>query len=125
MDRLDWLWDGVDAGSSGVLALLFTVLAFWVLNARRGSLQVARPGAYVFANRVRLRLPLAFYNTGAVALIVTDLRVALSGDDRRPPLPWIAVLPTMQRSGAEDVSDFATPLGTGSRDGTNSRGVRR
>ena len=53
-----------------VLALLFTVASFWWLNARRGSLQVGQPGAYAFANKPRLRLPTAFYNTGARALIV-------------------------------------------------------
>lgn len=48
-----------------VLALLFTVASFWWLYARRGSLEVGQPGAYAFASKVRLRLPLAFYNTGA------------------------------------------------------------
>jgi hypothetical protein len=47
--------------------------SFWWLYARRGSLEVGQPGAYAFASKVRLRLPLAFYNTGARSLIVTDL----------------------------------------------------
>lgn len=111
MDWLEWP-DGVDAGVVvSVLALVFAVTSFWWLNARRGEIQVARPGSYVFASMVRLRLPLAFYNTGAVALIVVDLRVLVDTDDTRPPMPWIAVLPNIRRSGAEgDVSEFATPF---------------
>jgi len=102
--------DGLDTGVViGAFALFFTVASFWWLNARRGSLRVARPGAYVFADRVRLRLPLAFYNTGAVALIVADLRIVVETDDVREPLHWIAVLPSMGRSGDER-SDFATPF---------------
>lgn len=114
MDWLGWLaWsDGLGAGAVvAALALAFTIASFWWLNARRGKLQVARPGAYVFASRVRLRLPLAFYNTGAVALIVADLRLLVDNDDTREPMPWIAVLPNIRRSGAEgDVSEFATPF---------------
>jgi hypothetical protein len=69
-----------------LLALFFTVASFWWLNARRGSLQVGEPGAYAFANKPRLRLPTAFYNTGARALIVTDLRLLLVEDAAQPPL---------------------------------------
>lgn len=118
---MDWLkWpDGLDAGILlGVLALVFTVASFWWLNARRGSLQLARPGAYVFADKVRLRLPLAFYNTGAVALVVSDLRVLVDTDDARDPLPWIAILPNMRPSG-DEARDFATPFavpGRGTRE---------
>ena len=68
-----------------VLALLFTVASFWWLYARRGSLEVGQPGAYAFASKVRLRLPLAFYNTGARSLIVTDLQVLLVDDPAQPP----------------------------------------
>lgn len=89
-----------------VLALLFTVASFWWLHARRGSIQVARPGSYAFAAKVRLRLPLALYNTGAKARIVSGLRVVV---DDREPLPWQATLPTLRPSSSE-ARDFATPF---------------
>jgi hypothetical protein len=54
-------------------ALAFTIASFWWLHARTGSLEVAAPRSYAFADKVRLRLPLAFFNAGANALIVTDL----------------------------------------------------
>lgn len=121
MDRLNWpdcLGD-LDAGVVvsvlalvvTLIALAFAILSFWWLNARRGEIEVARPISYVFSNTVRLRLPLAFFNTGAVALIVADLRVLVDSDGTREPMPWIAVLPNIRRSDAEgDVSEFATPF---------------
>jgi hypothetical protein len=59
----------VALGVSG-LALAFTVASFWWLHARTGSLEAAAPRSYAFADKVRLRLPFAFFNTGAKALIV-------------------------------------------------------
>lgn len=107
MDWIEWP-NGLDAGIPiGLLALAFTVASFWWLHARRGSIQVATPGAYAFATRVRLRLPLALYNTGAKALIVSDLRVDVG--DARPPLPWQATLPSM-RPRQSEARDFATPF---------------
>lgn len=71
-----------------VLALLFAVGSFWWLNARRGHLEVARPRTYAFSKLVRLRLPLAFFNTGAAALVVADLQLVINEE---PPLAlrWI------------------------------------
>ncbi len=92
-----------------VLALFFTVASFWWINARRGRLQVGRPGAYAFANRVRLRLPLAFYNSGARALIVTDLQAVLVDDPEQPPLRWIATISQLRPESANE-RDFATPF---------------
>jgi hypothetical protein len=70
------------------LALAFTIGTFWWLNARKSSLEAAAPASYAFADKVRLRLPLAFFNTGAKALIITDLRLVLV-DSEREPLAWI------------------------------------
>ena len=100
-----------------VLALLFTVASFWWLNARRGSLQVGQPGAYAFANKPRLRLPTAFYNTGARALIVSDLRLLLVDADQ-PPLHWIATTSQLRPQSTNE-RDFATPFaipGRGTRE---------
>ena len=85
------------------LALVFTVASFWWLQARRGSLEVGQPGAYTFATRVRLKLPLAIYNAGARALVVTDLLVLVDDGDVR--LPWIA---TTDRLYGDEGRDFQT-----------------
>lgn len=97
-----------------VLALLFTVASFWWLYARRGSLEVGQPGAYAFASKVRLRLPLAFYNTGARSLIVTDLQVVLADDPEVLPFRWIATVSQL-RPDANNERDFATPFAVAGR----------
>jgi hypothetical protein len=92
----------------GVLALLFTVASFWWLNARRGRLEVVRPRTYAFSKTVRLRFPLAFYNTGAVALIVADLQLVVNEE---PPLTlkWITTRAVL-RPAKDDGFAYATPF---------------
>jgi hypothetical protein len=91
------------------LALAFTILSFWWLHAREGSLTAARPRTYAFADRVRLRLPLAFFNTGAKALIVTDLQLR-SGEERpAEPLRWMTTRSKL-RPESEDGFAYATPF---------------
>jgi hypothetical protein len=84
-------------------------LAFWWLHARRGSPAATRPRSYAFADRVRLRLPLAFFNTGAKALIVSDLRLVIADEPERVPLGWITTR-TKLRAESDDGFAFATPF---------------
>jgi hypothetical protein len=95
----------VALGVSG-LALAFTIASFWWLHARTGSLEAAAPRSYAFADKVRLRLPFAFFNTGARALIVTDLRLLV---DDREPLGWITTRSKL-RPDSQDGFAFATPF---------------
>jgi hypothetical protein len=100
-----------------LVALAFTVLVYWWGNSRRGTLQAGRPGAYALAGRnVRLRLPLALYNTGATALIVTDLRVVATAKVPPPPYLWVANLDRLQPKGKEhEHRDLATPFAVSAR----------
>jgi hypothetical protein len=61
-----------------VLALVFTISSFWWLNARRGSLSAVAPPVYAFVEGFRLRFPVTVFNSGAVALLVADLRISIS-----------------------------------------------
>ena len=103
-----------------LLALAFTITSFWWLHARQGSLTATRPRGYAFASapdKVRLRLPLAFFNTGAQALIVSDLRVIFD-DEAREALPWITTRSKL-RPEKDDGFAFATPFavqGRGTRE---------
>lgn len=103
-----------------LLALAFTIGSFWWLHAREGALTATRPRAYAFAavpDKVRLRLPLAFFNSGAKALIVSDLRVAFADADR-DPLAWITTRSKL-RPEKDDGFAFATPFavqGRGTRE---------
>ena len=62
-----------------LLALGFTVGSFYWLNARRGLLIAVQPQTYAFVEGFRLRLPLAFFNNGAIPLLVSDLRIEIVG----------------------------------------------
>ena len=49
------------AAAISLLALAFTITAFWWLHARRGSVTATAPRVYAFSNAQRLRLPLVVY----------------------------------------------------------------
>lgn len=108
----------VAALAVALLALVFTVGSFWWLNARRGSLEVGQPGAYAFATGDRFRFPLAFYNNGATALVVTDLRAVPVAPPERPPYRWLATISHLKPD-EENERDFPTPFtvpGRGTRE---------
>jgi hypothetical protein len=92
-----------------LLALAFTIGSFWWLHARRGSLTATRPRSYAFVEKVRLRLPLAFFNTGAEALIVSDLRLVIENQPSRKPLRWTTTR-TKLRPEPDDGFAFPTPF---------------
>lgn len=97
------------ATAISVLALVFTIATFWWLHARRGSVTATAPRVYAFTDAMRLRLPLVFYNSGARALIVDDLRVMVEDEARPAPLRWVTTRTTL-RPGSNDGHVFATPF---------------
>jgi hypothetical protein len=94
-------------------ALAFAIASFWWLHARTGSLEAAAPRSYAFADKVRLRLPFAFFNTGATALIVTELRLLVGGVDGEP-LGWITTRGRL-RPDVDDGFAFAIPFAVAGR----------
>jgi hypothetical protein len=91
-----------------VFALFFAVGSFWWLHARRGHLEVVRPRTYAFSKLVRLRFPLAFFNTGAAALVVADLQLVVDDDPPRT-FRWITTRSAL-RPELDDGFAFATPF---------------
>ncbi len=102
-----------------VLALAFTIASFWWQYDRSGTLEVAQPRAYAFHVIVLLRLPLAFFNTGARALLVSDLRVVIDDQRERIPLAWNTTHSGL-RPEADDGFAFATPFAV---QGRNTRDI--
>lgn len=113
----DVLWCGSNslgifdyaAVAVAALALVFVVASFWWLNARTGSITATQPRAYAFGGsgaQLRLRFPFAFFNTGARALIVGDMRVVLDSEPGRPELRWVT---TRDRLRPEPDDGFAYP----------------
>lgn len=99
-----------------IAALSFTLLSFWWLNARRGRMVVATPRTYAYGPRqdgFRVRFPLALFNDGAVALIVTHMRIAISEGEAQA---WMTVRPTLRPGGEDDAHAFATPFAVKGRD---------
>jgi hypothetical protein len=92
-----------------LLALVVSTWSFWWLYARRGSLEAAVPRSYAFVEKPRLRLPLAFFNTGSKSLIISDLRLVIEDEPSRQPLGWITTRAKL-RPESDDVLDFATPF---------------
>lgn len=97
-----------------IFAFFFALGSFWWLNARRGSIQAATPQSYAFVEGFRLRLPLAFFNDGAIPLLVTDLRISISDVGH---FPWQTTRSTLRPS-SDDKHAFATPF---SVQGRNTR----
>jgi hypothetical protein len=84
-----WL---TSAAVVAICALIFTVASFWWLNARRGRLKTFEPHTFAAAitpQIVRLRLPLVLYNTGAIPIVVQNLRVSFQSEQNSVPLPWV------------------------------------
>ena len=111
----------VHVSSSNVVALAalaFTILSFWMLNARRGHLRSTRPRAYAFGGSghlLRLRFPLALLNTGAAARLVGDLRLVIETEQGKPLLRWVTTRSQL-RPATDDGHAFPTPFAVHGRD---------
>jgi hypothetical protein len=72
------------------LALLFTIFSFWWMNWRRGKLIVVEPRSYAArgsqSESLIITIPIVFYNNGAAAIVVQNLRLLLldEGHDTTP-----------------------------------------
>jgi hypothetical protein len=104
-----------------VMSLVYAVASFWWLNARKGSITPTKPRAYAFGGSgdlLRVRFPFAFFNTGARALIVGDMRLLIDGESGRPGLRWVTTRRRL-RPGADDGFAYPTPFsipGRGTRE---------
>lgn len=93
-----------------VCALLFTVATFWWLNVRRGRLKSFEPhsfAAYISLDMIRIRFPLVFHNTGAVPIVIQNLRLRFLDEPSAAPLTWVASRSHIQPGGDRD--DHAFP----------------
>jgi hypothetical protein len=113
----------VDAGVViSVLALAFTVFSFWWIQVRTGHLVAYEPqtyAGYLKQNGFRLRLPLTIYDTGAKALVATDLRVLFIRE--KVAVPVISFRSQLRPESTEH-TDFAHPFAVPGR-GSVSRFV--
>src|SRR5688572_8374819 len=94
-----------------VLALLFTILAFWWMNWRSGPLLVTRPNSFVAHSsetKLILTLPLVFFNSGAKAKLVEDLSLQVLIAETTIDLFFNALL---DKLGSDENRRFAAGFG--------------
>jgi hypothetical protein len=97
-----------------VLALAFTIAAFWWVFLRRGTITSAAPDTYATppGPTMRLRFPFVLLNTGAITLVVADLRLIVDGVHE---FHWSSVRKKIAPS-MDDFLDAAAPFAIKGRD---------
>ena len=95
-----------------ILALLFTIFSFWWMNWRRGEIRLGSNlrsyAACASNNKLRIDLPLIFFNSGAVPLVVENLRLyfpKISEDDK-----YLSFTATVAKLGTDEGRAFARPF---------------
>lgn len=110
----DALTVAVAALAISLAALLFAVLSFWWLNARRGRLLTWRPLTYagvIRGDSTLITLPLVLYNAGPAPIIVHDLRLTI-GD---VPMWWSNLREGLHGERFNEVSDHASGFAVSGR----------
>jgi len=97
-----------------VLALLLTLAAFWWVFLRRGRLVTAAPDTYATppGPTLRLRFPFVLLNTGAVPIVVADLRLIVDGSHE---FHWSSMRKKISPS-MDDFVDAAAPFAVKGQD---------
>ena len=97
-----------------LFALVFTIAAFWWVFLRRGRIITAAPDTYATppGPTLRLRFPFVLLNTGAVPIVVADLRLIV---DRVHEFHWSSVRKKVSPS-MDDFLDAAAPFAVKGRD---------
>jgi len=98
-----------------ILALLFTTFSFWWMNWRRGTIRVTSPATYaafVSPDKLLIEFPFVFFNTGAVPIVIDDLRLQLT-DTPGPPLSFNA---TVDKIGTDQERAFAIAFAVHARE---------
>ncbi|WP_306546363.1 hypothetical protein [Desulfobulbus sp.] len=94
-------------------ALSFTIFSFWWMNWRKGSLLVSSVRTYAagkLGNKLFVRLPLIFFNPGALPVLVENLRLTfLNIDNTRSFLFFNATVEKLKPD-EKIKNDLATPF---------------
>lgn len=94
-----------------VLALAFTTYSFWWMNWRKGCLKVGNIRTYAAvsaSNKLVIELPILFFNSGALPIIVENLR--LTFPDRGGSYSALYFNATVEKLATDQERAFATPF---------------
>ena len=94
-----------------VCALLFTIYSFWWMNWRKGKLKVSyfkHLGISCNPKKLYIELPLIFFNTGALPVVVESLRLVLI--DKNNSQHYLHFNAIRTGFAKEEGREFATPF---------------
>lgn len=93
-----------------VCALLFTIYSFWWMNWRKGNLKVSyiKHIGIFNTNKFYIELPLVFFNTGALPVVVESLRLIFIDNDKTKH--FLHFNATRTALSANEGREFATPF---------------
>jgi len=96
-----------------LIALAFTIAVFWWTFLRRGRITTPAPDTYACppGPTLRLRFPLVLVNSGAVPIVVSDIRLVV---DRVHEFHWSSVRKKISPS-MDDFLDAAAPFAVTAR----------
>lgn len=95
------------------ITLLFTVFSFWWMNWRKGSLLVSNVRTYAagkLGGKLFIRLPLIFFNPGALPVVVENIRLAYFGIDNRSSFLFFNATVEKLKPDENIKNDLATPF---------------
>ena len=93
------------------LALLFTVYSFWWMNWRKGIIKVSyikSIGLFNSKDKLYIELPLVFFNTGAMPLVIESLRLILIDKDNAKK--YLHFNATRAALGQNEGREYSTPF---------------
>lgn len=95
-----------------ISALAFTIFSFWWMNWRKGTIRLGSNlrsyAACASQNRLLIELPLIFFNTGAVPLVVENLRLHLPKITEENK--YLFFNATVAKLGTDEDRGFAKPF---------------
>jgi hypothetical protein len=94
-----------------VIALLFTIFSFWWMNWRPGNLTLSEVRTYAAVssgNSLVMQLPVVFFNSGAMPVLVNNLR--LTFPDHGKEHTALFFNNTVEKLGTDQGSAMATPF---------------
>ena len=94
-----------------VLALLFTTFSFWWMNWRRGKLKLSDVRTYAAVssdNSLIIQLPIVFFNSGAMPVLVNNLR--LTFPDQGKEHTALFFNNTVEKLASDQGTSMATPF---------------
>lgn len=101
----------ISAIAVSVFALIFTTFSFWWMNWRRGKLTLSEVRTYAAVssgNSLIIQLPIVFFNSGAMPVLVNNLR--LTFPEREKKYTALVFNDTVEKLASDQGTSKATPF---------------